>query len=184
MKAIWFCLVVLLAVLVIWPPNWTPRATSQSMLPAMPRFQPNATAVAVGASPGAIVCTDVPSIQTVFHLYSASLEDREQDAIMGQSARAVRGPSIPAPAPEAFGCTLLPAGTPVEVYDGKMRIVCAYGNGQTQEPVGNRCIVGNLAFQLTDTKIDPVGGLNYVMGKGPDGRWANSITFSNMLNAR
>lgn len=57
------------------------------------------------AAPGAIVCRHFDQVGALFHLYSHIWE------------RKMIGDKLPDPDPKAYGCEVLAAGVPMEVYD-------------------------------------------------------------------
>jgi hypothetical protein len=115
---------ILIVVAVVWgtgvfdrpEPGKPEDSISTEPAVAVP-FHPNAVATALRAAPGAIVCPDLNSVSTLFHLYSIHWEESAQDAVTNGQARIIRGEAAPAPDPESFGCKLLTPGTPVSVQN-------------------------------------------------------------------
>ena len=75
----------------------------------------NAVAKSLNAVPGAIVCRDLETVSTLFHLYSAHWEDVTRDQTTNGASRPINGEPIPAPDPALYNCHLLAPGTPVRV---------------------------------------------------------------------
>jgi len=134
MKVVWGCLVVLLAALVIYPPDFGNDGHAVTGSPSLPPFQPNARAKALGAVPGGLVCPDESTIQFVFASYSQHAEDVMQDAVTDGAAHLVRGPNAPSPRPDLFGCSVVPAGSPVQikrdVLPGVVEVIEQKPNGE------------------------------------------------------
>jgi hypothetical protein len=120
-------LIIAIAVLVHTPQTGTSNnesspqtGTNTSDSPAY--FVPNATARGVSVVPGAIVCPSHDAVSMMFDMYAAHWEDTMQDAMTHGQARLIRGQPAPAPAPdmEAYGCALLPNGTPMMLETGNV----------------------------------------------------------------
>ena len=84
----------------------------QTRLPQPPS---GLTVMARGLSvvPGALICSDSNTVSIVFNLYTTHWEQTMQDKLTNGDSRLLRGPAAPLPDLQAFGCTLIPPGTPM-----------------------------------------------------------------------
>jgi TonB family protein len=95
-------------------------------------FHPNGVATGLSVVPGAIVCQDLPTVHLVWELYINHWSDAMEDLTSQGSARILRGPSSPEPDPAQYGCSLLPAGTPLEfkhILPGIVHVTAKSANG-------------------------------------------------------
>jgi Superinfection immunity protein len=63
--------------------------------------------------PGAIVCSNMATVEMLSHLYTAAWEDKFQDKLTRGQSRLLRGEGASEPKPEDYGCILLPPGTEI-----------------------------------------------------------------------
>jgi hypothetical protein len=74
----------------------------------------------VSVVPGAIVCPSYAVVSQMFHLYTSAWEDAAQDAVTNGQSRLLRGQSKPTPNLRAYGCALIPPGTPMTLDTGNV----------------------------------------------------------------
>jgi len=138
-----------------------PNATKQGS------FHPNGVAVGMGvAVPGAIVCDDLASVRLVARRYMQHWEDAEQDVMTHGASKILRGPSSHAPKPSAYGCSLLPAGTPVQVtksLPGAVVLTAKASDGHTVHGVTQSNMVGQPPDETQSEGVKPSSS-----GIGPD----------------
>ncbi len=70
--------------------------------------------------PGALVCPDIATVQWMFRLYVYHWEDTAQDAVTHGQSELLRGQATPLPELAAYGCALIPAGTPMQLTRGNV----------------------------------------------------------------
>ena len=74
----------------------------------------------VSVVPGAIVCPNYNTVQSMFDWYVAHWTDTQQDALTNGQSRLLRGQPTPAPDLKFYGCALLPPGTPMMLERGNI----------------------------------------------------------------
>lgn len=122
-------------------------ASKASTTPPAATFKPNAVAIGVGVVPGAIVCQDLASVGLVYSLYAQYWTDAMQDAMTHGTSRLIRGPSAPPPNLVRHKCSILKAGTLVQVerlMPGVLRIAAKSSEGHYIRGVTRENMVGEL----------------------------------------
>ncbi len=110
------------------------------------------------AVPGAIVCDNLESVRLVASLYMQHWEDAEQDVMTHGASKVSRGPSSPAPKPSAYGCFLVPAGTPVQAIKslpGAVVLTARTSHGHTIRGVTQSNMVGQPPEQSPSEGVKP-----------------------------
>lgn len=119
MKRVFLWLIVLAAILsglkYVTEDSNQRTATVEPQPVAEISFHANAVAKSLTAAPGAIVCSDLATVQLLFKLYVTHWEDTNQDAATNGQSQDLRGKSAPTPDPKIYGCSLLVPGTPIQV---------------------------------------------------------------------
>lgn len=70
------------------------------------------------AAPGAVVCADLNTVNTVFDLYVSHWEDEINARMTRGRSVLIYGQPLPAPNPKTFGCALAKPGTKMTLYQG------------------------------------------------------------------
>lgn len=92
--------------------SYLARAQREAEEARKPRYVA-VTARGVSVVPGAIVCPSHDAVSLMFDQYAAHWEDAMQDTVTNGQSRLIRGQPTPAPNLKAYGCALLPPGTPM-----------------------------------------------------------------------
>jgi TPR repeat protein len=85
----------------------------------LPKFV-SAKAVKLPVVPGAIICADHDTVALMYDLYSAHWSDTMQDKLTNGQSQLLRGKATSAPDLEAYGCSLILAGTPMTLERGNI----------------------------------------------------------------
>lgn len=138
------------------PENAKPETVERPSIPEPP-LHPNAVARALNAAPGAIVCPNLQSVSSLFHLYSEHWEQETRSRMTNGQSESIEGPVSPAPNPADYGCWLLPPGTPVEAMNGEgllSGIPVVTGRLQDGTMVHGVTLVAMLAAKGPDSKSE------------------------------
>ena len=95
------------------------RQRQQAEQAKLPKFVP-VKAVKLPVVPGAIVCADHDTVALMYDLYSAHWSDTMQDKLTNGQSQLLRGKATSAPDLEAYGCSLILAGTPMTLERGNI----------------------------------------------------------------
>lgn len=97
-------------------PQWRGTATEEAQKPASRREAfPTVLARGLRAAPGAIVCSDFKTAQMLWRQFNKHWEESFQDQVTKGYSQQLRGSASTAPQVEAFGCVLLPEGSPMSL---------------------------------------------------------------------
>jgi hypothetical protein len=106
---------------------WTEDARSRSTYGPYGRNKMEANpgdvavlAHAVGVIPGALVCSNMNTLQTLSHLYAMSWEETMASKFTHGQSTLIEGDPAPAPDPEDYGCKLFMMGTPMFLEHGNV----------------------------------------------------------------
>jgi hypothetical protein len=91
-----------------------PGFGQEAIAPNPPLWTP-VIARALGAVPGALICPDHRALTQVWRRYSRHWEETQQDILTKGQSRLLTGPPRAAPDLGAWGCLLVPPGTPMQL---------------------------------------------------------------------
>jgi hypothetical protein len=98
-------------------PQAAALASSGQRIARMEKFPTRKSVMARGAGvvPGAIICSDLETVNLLFKLYSQAWGEQRQDEMAKGAFRRISGPPMAYPNFAAFGCALVPPGTRMKV---------------------------------------------------------------------